>query len=207
MEQQLPVSSARRKAPNIMVTGTPGVGKSRLCHQISEMTGLQWLEISKIAKEFSCLEDEFDEVYQCPVLDEDKLLDGLEETMCVGGNIVDYHSCEFFPERWFDVVFVLRTDNTLLYDRLVSRGYTGKKLEDNMDCEIFQTVLEEAKSSYKEEIVHELHNNNPEQLEFNAHNICLWIQEWFDHQSPQTQGDNPVQAETGSQMATEPQTA
>ncbi|KAL3275242.1 hypothetical protein HHI36_020011 [Cryptolaemus montrouzieri] len=90
------------------------------------MTGLQWLEISKIAKEFSCLEDEFDEVYQFPVLDEDKLLDGLEETMCVGGNIVDYHSCEFFPERWFDVVFVLRTDNTLLYDRLVSRGERGR---------------------------------------------------------------------------------
>ncbi|KAK9871146.1 hypothetical protein WA026_011428 [Henosepilachna vigintioctopunctata] len=193
MEDQLPVNPVRRKAPNIMITGTPGVGKSRLCNQISEMTGLQWLEISKIAKEYSCLE-EFDEVYQCPVLDEDKLLDGLEEIMCVGGNIVDYHSCEFFPERWFDVVFVLRTDNTLLYDRLVTRGYTGKKLEDNMDCEIFQTVLEEAKSSYKEEIVHELHSNTAEQLEFNANNICLWIQEWFDRH--QVQSVNQAEVET-----------
>lgn len=78
--------------------------------------------------------------------------------MCQGGNIVDYHSCDFFPgkfffkfysgvavtqitERWFDIVFVLRADNTTLYDRLKSRGYEGKKLEDNIDCEIFQVCL------------------------------------------------------------------
>jgi len=41
--------------------------------------------------------------------------------MSVGGNIVEYHGCDFFPERWFDAVFVLRTDNTLLYDRLQQR--------------------------------------------------------------------------------------
>uniref|UniRef100_A0A6P7FP82 Adenylate kinase isoenzyme 6 homolog n=1 Tax=Diabrotica virgifera virgifera TaxID=50390 RepID=A0A6P7FP82_DIAVI len=129
MAQNVP--NIKRNAPNILVTGTPGVGKSTLCSQLAEVTGLQWLEISKIAKDYNCLE-EFDEVYQCPVLDEDKLLDGLEEAMCKGGNIVDYHSCEFFPERWFDVVFVLRAENTVLYDRLITRGYTGKKLEDNV---------------------------------------------------------------------------
>lgn len=37
------------------------------------------------------------------------------------GNIVEYHSCEFFPERWFDAVIVLRADTTLLYDRLQKR--------------------------------------------------------------------------------------
>lgn len=41
--------------------------------------------------------------------------------MANGGNIVDYHGCEFFPERWFDAVFVIRTNNTVLYDRLKTR--------------------------------------------------------------------------------------
>ena len=41
--------------------------------------------------------------------------------MTTGGVIVDYHGCDFFPERWFDKVFVLRTDNTILYDRLTQR--------------------------------------------------------------------------------------
>ena len=47
-----------------------------------------------------------------------QVVDELEDQMCEGGNIVDYHGCDFFPERWFDIVFVLRTNNTLLYDRL-----------------------------------------------------------------------------------------
>ena len=35
-----------------------------------------------------------------------------------GGNIVDYHGCDFFPQRWFDRVVVLQTDNSALHDRL-----------------------------------------------------------------------------------------
>ena len=50
-----------------------------------------------------------------------QVIDELEETMQKGGVIVEYHGCDFFPERWFDAVFVLRTDNTLLYDRLQQR--------------------------------------------------------------------------------------
>jgi len=51
-----------------------------------------------------------------------QVIDELEERMSKGGNIVDYHSCEFFPERWFDIVFVLRTDNSILYKRLQQRS-------------------------------------------------------------------------------------
>ncbi|XP_012277074.1 adenylate kinase isoenzyme 6 [Orussus abietinus] len=169
--------TAERNAPNILVTGTPGVGKSLLCQELAGKTGLIWLDVSKIAVENKCLE-EFDEVYQCPVLDEDKLLDGMEDLMSEGGNIVDYHGADFFPERWFDIVFVLRTDNTILYDRLAARGYSGKKLEDNIDCEIFQTILEEARESYREEIVHELQSNTPEELHENVNRICQWLQQW-----------------------------
>ena len=82
--------------------------------------------------------------------------------MCHGGNIIDFHSCDFFPERWFDLVLVLRADNTVLYDRLVciclpchvvhlllmhqaKRGYAQTKLQENVQCEIMQVVLEEAR--------------------------------------------------------------
>jgi hypothetical protein len=45
----------------------------------------------------------------------------MEPTMAAGGNVVEFHSVDFFPERWFDLVLVLRTDNTTLYDRLKAR--------------------------------------------------------------------------------------
>jgi adenylate kinase len=33
---------------------------------------------------------------------------------------------------------VLTTDNTVLYDRLVKRGYSKHKVEENVQCEIMQ---------------------------------------------------------------------
>jgi adenylate kinase len=125
----------------VVKIGTPGVGKSTLCQQIAERTNFQWLEVGKLAKENNCYE-EFDEVYRCPVLHEDKvkcfqlkaakrcdakiffilqILDLMEDQMTEGGKIVDYHGCDFFPERWFDIIFVLRTNNTALFDRLSKR--------------------------------------------------------------------------------------
>lgn len=41
--------------------------------------------------------------------------------MSEGGYIVDFHSCDFFPERWFDLVVVLRANTAVLYDRLKER--------------------------------------------------------------------------------------
>lgn len=58
------------------------------------------------------------------------------------------------------------------------RGYTGKKLEDNVQCEIFQTILEEARNAYKAEIVHELPSNTPEDLEENLDKILAWIEQF-----------------------------
>ena len=61
-----------------------------------------------------------------------QVIDELEPRLSAGGQIVDYHSCEFFPERWFSVVFVLRTDNSILYDRLENRcGTRGEQLMIN----------------------------------------------------------------------------
>lgn len=51
--------------------GTPGVGKSTLCQQLEEKTGLEWLQVGKIAEENQCFNG-YDEDYNCPILDEEK---------------------------------------------------------------------------------------------------------------------------------------
>lgn len=49
------------------------------------------------------------------------MLDYLEPIMSEGGVVLEHHTVDFFPERWFDLVLVLRCDNTVLFDRLASR--------------------------------------------------------------------------------------
>lgn len=133
--------ASQRSNPNILVTGTPGVGKTTLCKKLcAKFQSLKHINVGDFAKENDCLE-EWDDELQCHVLDEDKVVDELEDLVAAGGVVIDHHVTDFFPERWFDIVFVLRTDNTTLYDRLTARGYEGKKLDNNLECEIFQTIL------------------------------------------------------------------
>lgn len=58
------------------------------------------------------------------------------------------------------------------------RGYHGKKLTDNIQCEIFQTILEEALDNYSHNIVQELGSNLPEDLERNIDTVCQYVSEW-----------------------------
>ena len=51
----------------------------------------------------------------------DELDDENDLNVMQGGYIVDYHSCDFFPERFFQLVLVLRTDNAVLWERLGAR--------------------------------------------------------------------------------------
>ena len=168
---------SKRAGPNILVTGTPGTGKSTLCRRLVDGNTLKWINVGDFATQAGCL-GEWDERYDCHELDEDKLIDELEDIMAEGNVVVEHHVTDIFPERWFDAVFVLRTSNTQLYDRLKQRNYNAKKLEDNVQCEIFQTILDEAQESYKPEIVHQLFSNQNEEIETNALNILHWVQQW-----------------------------
>lgn len=165
------------KGPNILITGTPGTGKTTLCNELASLTGLNYLNITQVIKENEFYSG-YDNELECHILDEDRLIDEIDEQMKEGGNIVDYHSCDFFPERWFDAIFVLRTDNTLLYQRLEKRQYSIRKIQENVQCEIFQTILDEAKDSYRPEIVFELQSNTPDELQDNLQKMQLWYEHW-----------------------------
>lgn len=160
-----------------MLAGTPGTGKSRLSAAVAHRTGLRWIDTSQEIIQHECY-DGYDEELDTKILDEDKLLDILEPQVASGGVIIDYHGCDFFPERWFDVVYVLRTDNTVLYDRLTARGYSEVKIQNNVASEIFQTILEEAQGSYKEDIVHELRSDNEDEFQANVEIIVDWVKEY-----------------------------
>jgi adenylate kinase len=102
----------------------------------------------------------------------------MEEILTNGGCVVDFHTCGLFPERWFDLVLVLRADTNVLYDRLKKRGYSDRKVNENMECEIMQVVLEEARESYAEDVVKEIKSNSIEELESNVESIAGWAKRW-----------------------------
>ncbi|EHB12646.1 Adenylate kinase isoenzyme 6 [Heterocephalus glaber] len=132
--------------PNILITSTPGVRKTTLGKKLASRSGLKYINVGDVAQE-GALYNGYNEEHGCPILDKEKVVDELENQMAESGVIVDYHGCDFFPERWFHAVFVLRTDNSISYKRLETRGYNEKKLGD-IECETFQVLYEEAMLSY-----------------------------------------------------------
>jgi adenylate kinase family enzyme len=110
-----------RTAPNVIVTGTPGVGKTVHCEQLAQDLGLKHLSVNQVAKDRDCYE-EYDEERKSWVVDDDKLLDAIEDEVLQGGYLIDWHACDMFPKSWIDLVVVLRCPQTsVLYDRLSSR--------------------------------------------------------------------------------------
>ncbi|CAB1414067.1 unnamed protein product [Pleuronectes platessa] len=69
-----------RKRPNVLLTGTPGVGKTTLGKELAQRTELTYVNIGDLAQEGQ-LYDGYDEEYKCPILDEDRVVDELDEKM------------------------------------------------------------------------------------------------------------------------------
>lgn len=75
--------------------------------------------------------------------------------------LTDPFSCVSFPFRF-----------------CAPRGYKQKKVSENVECEIMQVVLEEAKESYPDEAVHEVQSNTIEELESNVSRVSQWLDAW-----------------------------
>ena len=74
---------------------------------------------------------------------------------------------------------VLRTESRKLYDRLKARNYPEKKLQENLDSEIMQVLLEEAREGFDAEIVVQLRSDEVGDLEGNVQRIEAWIENWM----------------------------
>lgn len=172
--------------PNIMVTGTPGTGKTELSKEIAHKLGMTHLAVGEIVERLEAY-DGWDEARQCHILNEDKLLNDMDPVVSKGGFVVDYHACDLFPQRWFELVLVVRASTEVLFDRLSARNYSQSKLSENMECEIMQVLLEEARDSYPQEIVVEVQNNTKADFESILERAYIWYQNWLEnHQVPPT---------------------
>ena len=64
------------------------------------------------------------------------------------------------------------------FPRICDRGYKDSKLSNNIECEIFQVLLEEAKESYSEEKVIAMKSDNIEDVSRNVATLTDWVRNW-----------------------------
>ena len=73
----------RRQRPNILITGTPGTGKSCTCELLQELTSCKYTNVGEVIRvhEFHAGKDEEFDTFILDEDSEDRLLDHLEPIM------------------------------------------------------------------------------------------------------------------------------
>jgi adenylate kinase len=134
----------------IAVTGTPGTGKTTIAKRMAKQKGCKYLDVTKLVKE-NKLYDSYDRKKKAYDVDVKKLNRFLiktilyeipKKTKCL---VIDSHLSHYLPARYVDLCIVTKTDLKKLKKRLEKRGYSAAKVRENMDAEIFDVCLNEAK--------------------------------------------------------------
>lgn len=133
----------------ILVTGTPGVGKTTTSHKLASKLNAPYIGVTELVKKQQLITG-IDENRQTLVADTKKVSKQLQQILAKteGRVIIEGHyAVDVVPNKDVNTVFVLRRDPRELKNALEKRGYQEKKLWENLAAEILDVCLWDALSA------------------------------------------------------------
>ena len=130
----------------IIITGTPCVGKTSVSKKLAvklDALHVNLAELVKREKLYCGIDKERNSI----IADLDKVSQRIKEVIqeAKGDVIIDGHyAVHVVNPKTVDFVFVLRKDPRRLKALMEGRGYSGKKLWENLEAEILDVCLMEA---------------------------------------------------------------
>jgi len=142
----------------LVVTGTPGVGKTRISKVLAERLEGLYISLTDIVKrENLCLyvDSERDTVVADLRVLSDRVSEIISESSC--DVVVDGHyASEVVSSEMVSYAFVLRVEPDKLRFRLQERGYSEGKILENLASEVLDVCLFDAVACYGVEKVDEI---------------------------------------------------
>jgi adenylate kinase len=120
----------------IALTGTPGTGKTTIGKMLRDDYGLKVVDLNEVIHAYQYYV-EWDEDRDCGVVD----LKALKAHEFSDGLVLEGHLSHHLL---VDRVIVLRTDPVVLHARLREKGYSDRKIQENVEAEILDIILVEA---------------------------------------------------------------
>ncbi len=125
----------------VIISGTPGTGKTTISKMISEINNAQVISLNQMALSEEYI-TKYDKKRETQVIDTDKLIQYIIELIknfqqsSESILIIEGHFADIIPNEYFDITIVLRCEPYELMKRLESRGYLKEKIIENVQSEI-----------------------------------------------------------------------
>ncbi len=144
----------------IILTGTPGVGKSTISKILAEKLNAKIIDLKEVAGKHKIIL-EYDEKTMSMVIDESKISKAIKAEIEKNQDyIIPSHLSHFISPRIVDFCFVLRCDPIVLERRLEKRGYSKQKVAENVMCEFLDACLIESIEMGHKKHLHEIDTSN-----------------------------------------------
>jgi adenylate kinase len=128
----------------IVITGTPGVGKSTLARRLAKKKEFTRLDLHNFYKDISTGYDRSAKCYDINLKKLQKLVETKLDECETKYLVLDSHIAHLLPKKLVYRCLLLTCDLKKLKRRLVGRKYSTRKIQENLQAEIFQVCLEEA---------------------------------------------------------------
>jgi adenylate kinase len=142
----------------IIITGTPGVGKTTVAEALAHRIGAKYVNVGRLVAEEG-LASSVDVERKTLVADMDRLSARIMEIISVSGGdliIEGHYAYDVVPKDAKPYVFVLRCDPAELEARLRKRGYDERKVSENVAAEALDVCLIGAINRFGKNLVDEI---------------------------------------------------
>ncbi|MBI2523054.1 adenylate kinase family protein [Candidatus Woesearchaeota archaeon] len=175
----------------VIVSGTPGTGKTTLSKKLAKKLNFYYLDVNETIKKYR-LSEGYDKKRKTKIVDVKKLNRALikeisnikknknsikgdpikifynikkpikknNKTKSVKNNknvkngiIIDSHLSHYLPKKYVNLCIITKCDLKELERRLKKKNYSKQKIRENLDAEIFDICLNEAKERVHRAIV------------------------------------------------------
>ena len=135
----------------VAITGTPGTGKTEVAKALSKKLGWKYFSLNDIA-EAGNLYEGYDEERGSKIVNIGKLREEVNALAATHRNmIIESHYAHDMPA---DVIFVLRTEPSVLRKRMMQKGFRAEKVAENVEAEMMEVIKDEAAAAHRN--VHEI---------------------------------------------------
>jgi adenylate kinase len=129
----------------ICISGSPCTGKKNAAKLLSKFLKYKILDLKKIIKENKLVVG-YDKKLRSDIINEKKLIKKLVEIIKKSKDnlIITSHLSHLIPVKYVDICIITKCDLKELKKRLEKRKYSKEKIDENLNCEIFDVCLNEA---------------------------------------------------------------